>query len=287
MDDQNNQQKPLILLADDDSTFRMIARRAFETVGFQCIDVEHGLLALNAFEELQPQIVMLDIMMPEMDGYETCKTIRTLPRGEYLPIIMLTSSDNEESINKAFEAGATDFVTKPVNWQILGHRLHFILRTNQRLNSVIQGELKSLFSLYTYEENEADDHTAPIYTRIEWLKHLHTLENIIGSETFRYAIVSFLFEAPRLIKKLEEALEESDFTSFHEHTSVLRSSAANVGAKKMVLLCKELDMTIKVHYVETVKRIIKELQQEFIHVKEFLDSEFKLKSNETIRTENL
>lgn len=284
MDDQNNQQKPLILLADDDSTFRMIARRAFETVGFQCIDVEHGLLALNAFEELQPQVVMLDIMMPEMDGYETCKTIRTLPRGEYLPIIMMTSSDNEESINKAFEAGATDFVTKPVNWQILGHRLHFIMRTNQRLNSVIQSELKTLFSLYTFEEHEADDITAPIYTRIEWLKHLHTLENIIGSDTFRYAIVSFLFEAPRLIKKLEESLEESDFTSFHEHTSVLRSSAANVGAKKMVLLCKELDMTIKVHYVETVKRIIKELQQEFIHVKEFLDSEFKLKSNETIKT---
>jgi HPt (histidine-containing phosphotransfer) domain-containing protein len=119
---------------------------------------------------------------------------------------------------------------------------------------------------------------------MEWLKHLHSLENIIGNETFRYAIVSFLFEAPRYIKKLDEALEESDFTSFHQHTSFIRSAAANVGAKKMVLLCKELDMTLQVHYVETVKRIIKELQQEFVHVKDFLESEFKLKSNETVRT---
>lgn len=276
----NNQSNPLILLADDDSTFRMIARRAFETVGFQCIDVEHGLLALNAFEELQPQVVMLDIMMPELDGYETCKTIRNLPRGEYIPIIMLTSSDNEEAINRSFDAGATDFVTKPVNWQILGHRLHFIMRTNQRMNSVMQNELKSFFTMNFQHNTDSGEDTAPIYTRIEWLKHLHALENIVGSETFRYSIVSFLYKAPLYIKKLEESLESGDITSFHQHNSEMLSAAANIGAKKMVLICKELDITIRVHYVETVKRILKELQQEFLNVKGFLEREFTKKGNQ-------
>ncbi len=72
---------------------------------------------------------MLDIVMPGMDGFAVCAAIRQSPAGEHTPIVMMTGLDDSDSINRAFEAGATTFITKPLNLVILTHRLRYILRT--------------------------------------------------------------------------------------------------------------------------------------------------------------
>jgi DNA-binding response OmpR family regulator len=99
--------------------------------GFNVEEAEDGRQALSFFEKTRPDIILLDVLMPGMDGFEVCKTIRKLPDTECIPIVMLTGLNDTDSINYAYEAGATDFITKPINLTILMHRLKYIYRTSQ------------------------------------------------------------------------------------------------------------------------------------------------------------
>jgi PAS domain S-box-containing protein len=131
---------PLILLADDDSTSRMVLREALEVSGFSVSEAENGAEAVRACAAQRPQMILLDVMMPEMDGYQACAAIRRLPGGNSLPIMMLTGLDDLESVNKAYEAGATDFTIKPVNWVILCHRIRYMLRSKTTLDNLRESE---------------------------------------------------------------------------------------------------------------------------------------------------
>jgi predicted signal transduction protein with EAL and GGDEF domain len=79
---------------------------------------------------------LLDIIMPEMDGYQTFAAIRSLPNYKSTPVVMLTGLDDENSIEQAYESGATDFITKPINYLILIHRVNYILRANRYLVNI-------------------------------------------------------------------------------------------------------------------------------------------------------
>lgn len=121
----------LIQVVDDDISMRMLMRAALQQAGFEVAEAENGLAAMAAFAELRPDAVLLDVMMPEMDGFATCREIRKLPMGQHTPVLMVTGLEDIESIHHAFEAGATDFVTKPINWVMLAYRVRYMLRASQ------------------------------------------------------------------------------------------------------------------------------------------------------------
>ena len=107
----------LILVVDDDAMHRDMARNVLEERGFsveEAVDGEQGLIAAERF---QPDLVVLDLMMPQLDGFSVCTRLRRNPKFMQLPILMVTALDDVESIDRAFEVGATDFITKPINWQ--------------------------------------------------------------------------------------------------------------------------------------------------------------------------
>jgi signal transduction histidine kinase len=81
-------------------------------------------------------MVLLDVMMPEMDGFTTCHRLRRLPGGEHIPVLMATGLDDITSINRAYEAGATDFITKPITWPLLSHRVRYMLRASRAFEQV-------------------------------------------------------------------------------------------------------------------------------------------------------
>jgi PAS domain S-box-containing protein len=122
---------PVILIVDDDAVVRYTAKEAVEGAGFTVVEAVDGGAALAAFVEARPAVVMLDIVMPGMDGFAVCAAIRRTPQGAHTPIVMMTGLDDSESIDQAFEAGATTFITKPLNLAVLIHRLRYILRTKQ------------------------------------------------------------------------------------------------------------------------------------------------------------
>jgi PAS domain S-box-containing protein len=127
---------PVALIVDDDLTMRMLIRQTLERAGFVCHEAEHGAAALERFPQLQPDIVLLDVVMPQMDGYAACAALRGTPTGAFVPVLMLTGLDDVESIDRAYEVGATDFISKPINWGILSHRVRYILRASQAFSDL-------------------------------------------------------------------------------------------------------------------------------------------------------
>src|SRR5690242_6442597 len=131
-----NNAKPVALIVDDDAMMRLLIRQALERSGFLCHEAVNGASALEKFPELQPDIVLLDVMMPQMDGYEACTRLRQRPDGLMVPVLMLTGLDDLESINRAYEVGATDFISKPISWGVLGHRARYMLRASQAIRDL-------------------------------------------------------------------------------------------------------------------------------------------------------
>jgi diguanylate cyclase (GGDEF)-like protein len=127
---------PLVMVVDDDDAVRLLARETLEHSGFAVWDTETGELALDAFEEKSPDIVLLDVMMPGIDGFSVCSAIRRTASGRDTPVLMMTGLDDLESIDCAFEAGATDFITKPINWHILRYRVSYMLRASGALEQL-------------------------------------------------------------------------------------------------------------------------------------------------------
>src|SRR6266702_3048778 len=119
---------PLILLVDDDDVERFIHRQALEPAGFEIIEATDGATALEAFARAMPDMVVLDVMMPQMDGYSVCHAIRSMPGGRNIPILMATGLEDVGSIEKAYRAGATDFITKPISCPALPYRIRYMLR---------------------------------------------------------------------------------------------------------------------------------------------------------------
>ena len=123
--------KPLALVVDDDLSLRLSMCAALTKAGFTTIEAENGRQAIDSFQSNRPDLILLDVIMPDMDGFETCKAIRKLQEGRYSQILMVTGLDDTESIERAFEAGANDFVSKPLNWTMLGHRGKYMLRAGR------------------------------------------------------------------------------------------------------------------------------------------------------------
>jgi diguanylate cyclase len=116
------------IVADDEDLGRLLLGEAVARIGLKASTHDNGLTALEAALELDPAIVLLDVDMPGLDGHEVCRRLRTEPRFANVPIVMVTGRDDSQAIDLAFEAGATDFIAKPVNWALLPRRLGYILR---------------------------------------------------------------------------------------------------------------------------------------------------------------
>ena len=132
--------QPHVLVVDDDVLMRDMARESLTEAGFSVSEAENGVRALQALEHLRPDIILLDVMMPEMDGFATASAVRQLPGFEVVPILIMTALDDLDSINRAYEVGATDFITKPINWVILVQRVRYMTRAARMMNEQKQLE---------------------------------------------------------------------------------------------------------------------------------------------------
>ena len=125
-----------ILVVDDDPGGRRLTRATLTRAGFGVIEAENGLLALEAMRTESPDLVLMDVSMPVMDGFTACAELRRMPGGQRVPVVMMTGLDDVQSITRAFEVGATDFITKPINWPILAHRVRYMLRASTAINDL-------------------------------------------------------------------------------------------------------------------------------------------------------
>ena len=130
--------RPLTLLAvDDDPTTRKLVQAVLSKHGYQVLLARNGQEGVESFTANRPDLILMDVQMPDMNGFDACALVRQLD-GEDTPIIMLTGSEDLESIERAFTAGATDFITKPINFPLLAQRVRYALRSSA-LNRELRG----------------------------------------------------------------------------------------------------------------------------------------------------
>lgn len=134
-------QQPHVLIIDDDSLIRLLVAKALQAIGMQTSEAASGEEGVARFHENGADAVLLDVMMPNgMDGFDTCEKLRTLNNSSHVPVLMMTGLEDLESVNRAFEAGATDFITKPINVALLGHRVRYMLRASLTTKRLLESE---------------------------------------------------------------------------------------------------------------------------------------------------
>ena len=145
-----------ILIVDDDPTARETMVALLERENYQFELAKDGFQALQMLENLQPDLILLDVMMPGMDGFEVCRRIRSTPQLAQVPIIILTALDDHASLVQGIESGADDFLSKPVDRQELNARVRTITRLNRYRMLLEQREnlLEMAERLVTAQEQE-------------------------------------------------------------------------------------------------------------------------------------
>lgn len=138
--EEKSLQKSHILIVDDAETHRFILRNIIMDMGYQPVLAENGTQALKIFPRCNPRLVLLDISMPEMDGYEVCRRLKEDPSAENVPVIFTSAFENPEDITRVFEAGGTDYVMKPFIPEVIKARVGVHLKLAEAMQKLAERE---------------------------------------------------------------------------------------------------------------------------------------------------
>lgn len=199
-------QNSTILVVDDATVQADLLFVYFKRFGCQVLAAQDGTDAIHQAREAQPDVILLDIMMPDMDGFETCRQLKADPLTQEIPVIFMTALTDIDSKVKGFEVGGVDYVTKPIEWQEILARIttHLTIRNLQKgLQTEIAERKKAEEALRQYaadlqannEELDAFAHTVA-----------HNIKNLLGALT---GLAEFLVSdyATLPLDQIEETLE--------------------------------------------------------------------------------
>ncbi len=125
-DTQKYEERPVVVLADDDPSVRLMIRHVLESEDYDIIEAADGLEAIKAVDQYHPALILLDAIMPGIDGFTTCQKIKENGHAD-IPVMMITGLDDDASVERAYEVGAIDFITKPIKWAVLKHRVKSVV----------------------------------------------------------------------------------------------------------------------------------------------------------------
>ena len=199
-----HRESPVILVVDDDPMVLFHADQALGARGFEVLHAADGQQALVIYETKKPDLVLCEVALPNMDGFEFCSAIRRLEYGEQVPIVMLTGLNDARSIKQAFAIGATDFFEKPVNWELLPFKVDFVLRASSAFEELRASEER--FGLFEYSINDglwdwsfADDR---IYFSARWKSMLGFREDQVGTDPMEWIDRIHTDDKSRVINEL-------------------------------------------------------------------------------------
>ena len=120
-----------VLIVDDDRSTRSTLRHTLQRDGFKVEEAADGSQALLMLKRMRPDVILMDAVMPVMDGFTACSLIQELPRGRSIPVLMITALEDNTSVERAFAAGACDYIPKPIHFAVLSQRVRRIIEANQ------------------------------------------------------------------------------------------------------------------------------------------------------------
>jgi len=182
-----------ILIVDDEKDVREILEYNISKAGYEVYTAKNGKEALELIESKKPHLAILDVMMPIMDGYETCSKIREMPDNKQTIIVFLSARNEDYSQIAGFEVGGDDYVTKPVNPKVLLSRIKALLKRNKFMNSNSEEDDLVVFGKYRLNKNE--------YT-------LHKEGNLIMLPKKQFEILRLLLSNPNHVFSRDKIFEK-------------------------------------------------------------------------------
>ncbi len=196
-DRQNNhpeEELPLVLVVEDDRSTRNVLRHTLQREGFRVEEAEDGAQALGMLKRILPDVILMDAMMPVMDGFTACAKLQELPHGRIIPVLMITALEDNLSVEKAFAAGASDYIPKPIHFAVLSQRVRRIIdgnRAEKRIRHIAYNDLltglpnRALFieqlGLSIEQARQAGDALAVMFLDLDRFKYINdTLGHDIG-----------------------------------------------------------------------------------------------------------
>ena len=271
-----------ILVADDDPTSRHLARAVLEQAGFAVEEVVDGLAAVAAFERELPDLVLLDVEMPGLDGLSVCRTIRERRDGRQVPIVMATGLDDMASIEAAFAAGATDFISKPVNWALLRHRVRYVLRASNAARELAGSEEK--FRLITESSSDfiamLDRHGRRLYTSPSHLQ-LFEADDLVGTDSFQEIHPDDREQIERVFRETVESgvgqgaqyrwvLRDGSVRHLESRGNVIRAPDGSV--ERVVVVSRDVtERTIqeeKIHRLSRIRAVLSGINSAIVRMRE-------------------
>lgn len=128
---QQGEELAQVLVVDDDRSTRSALRHTLQRDGFRVEEAADGAQALMMLKRSQPDVILMDAVMPVMDGFTACAKIQELPNGRAIPVLMITGLEDNLSVERAFAAGASDYIPKPIHFAVLSQRVRRIIEANR------------------------------------------------------------------------------------------------------------------------------------------------------------
>ena len=262
-----------ILVSDDDQIVRLLTRQCLEAEGMIVVEAADGPETLDVFVRERPDLVFLDVEMPGMTGLEVCERIRQLPQGETIPIMIVTGSDDRKSIDAGFEAGATQYKTKPVNWSLLGRDVQYMLRASNAFNALKRQEdrlrylayydpLTSLPNRRSFNEQlsrilkrsqRRNSNAALMFIDLD---HFKRINDSIGHGRGDRLLVEI---AKRLTMELREDDAINYFPEDEEDDDSISTEIARLGGDEFTVVLSDVEDTT--HVERVAKRILNTLSE--------------------------
>jgi two-component system sensor histidine kinase/response regulator len=227
-----------VLVADDDPFYREIASASLMEAGLDVVTAADGREALEVFASAAPDLAIVDVLMPELSGLEFLNQVRTSGSSRHVPVIVITGHDDTESIQRAYDAGATSFLAKPLNWPLFVQHVNFVLKAGQadadlrdairtaeflsdlksRVVSVLVGEFQApLRTAQGMSELLRKEVYGPLGHRLygEYAEDLHKALDQLNSIQLKMMNSSRVMSAELLLKEEEIPLRECVVDAIH------------------------------------------------------------------------